>query len=168
MPVRFQRYAQCSKYFLMLAILLSAALGAIRMEDANALPIDAYQSFFAVFEGNPLTTLAAAFLVAMLALSLFAERPFCNYFCVNSIEYAIPSWTRIFTVKRNPSACIGCSACDRACPMHIRVSGAVELRNLQCINCFDCVGSCPVRGALGYGRAKIAIRNIRDKMKSVR
>lgn len=168
LPVRFQRYAQFSKYILMLAILLFAALGIMRMEDANALPLDAYQSFFAVFDGNPLTTLAAAFLIVMLALALFVDRPFCNYLCVNSIEYAVPSCTRIFTVKRDPSVCIECGACDRACPMNIRVSKAVELRNLQCINCFECINACPARGALGYGWAKIAIRSIRDKIKRTR
>lgn len=160
-PVGIQRRAQYARYLLAAVLLLLVALHAIRPEDLNALPLDAYQSFFAIFDGHPLTAAATAFLALVLFLSLFLDRPFCNYICLNGIEYALPSWTRIFTVKRRGQTCIACKACDRSCPMHIEISGASEVRNLQCINCFSCLAACPVPKTLTYGKADLTLGKLK-------
>jgi polyferredoxin len=152
MPRSVQLYAQSSKYALALLILILVALGKIGTDDANALPFDAYQSFFAIFDGRALSISAVVFLVFVMLTSLFVDRPFCNYLCMNSVEYALPSWTRVLTVKRDASICVKCGRCDDACPMNIRVSESHRLRNLQCINCFKCVAGCPASKALSYGK----------------
>lgn len=153
LPHRIQHRARYARYLLALVLLALVGIGIMGADDANALSIDAYQSFLAIFDGHPLALAATAFLAFVLFLSLFTDRPYCNYLCVNGIEYALPSFTRIFTIKRHAHSCIACKACDRRCPMHIEVSGAAEVRNLQCINCFTCLEACPVNGVLGYGRA---------------
>jgi polyferredoxin len=165
-PPSVQRYAQYSKYLLALVLLILIGAGIMGTEEANSLPVDAYQSFFAIFDGNPLMISAIVFLVFVLILSLFVNRPFCNYLCVNSVEYAVPSWTRIFTIRRKAATCISCKACDQICPMNIQVSTAGELRNLQCINCFRCVARCPVNGTLSYGRADAVLRKLKDGVQS--
>ena len=164
MPSSIQRYAQCSKYLLMLILLILMGIGAMQTEEVQILPVNAYQSFFAVFDGGPLMVSAGVFLVFILFLSLFVDRPFCNYLCTNSIEYALPSWTRIFTIKRNSATCIKCKLCDRNCPMNIRVSDAQELRNLQCINCFRCAAGCPINNTLTYGKADALLNKLKEKL----
>ena len=164
MPPSVQRYAQCSKYLLMLILLILMGIGAMQIEEVRILWMNAYQSFFSVFERNPLTVSAGVFLVFILFLSLFMDRPFCNYLCINSIGYALPSWTRIFTVKRNSATCVKCELCDRICPMNIRVSDAHELRNLQCINCFQCAAGCPIDNTLTYGRADALLNKLKGKL----
>jgi len=165
MPPSIQRYAQCTKYLLMLILLILIGMGTMQVEEVQALPTDAYQSFFNFFDGNPLIAAASVFLALILLLSLFVDRPFCNYLCTNSIEYALPSWTRIFTVKRNSETCVKCGICDRVCPMNIQVSAAEELRNLQCINCFKCVARCPVDNTLTYGRADALLKKLKGIVK---
>ncbi|GHV45709.1 hypothetical protein FACS1894204_05580 [Synergistales bacterium] len=160
-PPSVQRYAQYSKYLLALVLLILIVAGIIGAEEAKSLPVNAYQSLLAIFDRNPLMMSAIGFLVFILLLSFFVNRPFCNYLCVNSVGYALSSWTRSFTIKRKAAACINCKACDRSCPMNIQVSIAGELRNLQCINCFRCIAKCPVDDALsyGYGRADALLKN---------
>ena len=154
-----QRYAQYSKYLFLSCLLLLVALGAIQPADAETLPVNAYKTFF-IFAATRrfLSISAGAFFVFILALSMFTERPFCNYLCATGVRYALPSWTRLFTIKRNAAACVQCKLCDKICPMHIQVSSTEEIRNLQCINCFKCTASCPVHGALSYGKANILRR----------
>lgn len=167
LPFAIQRYAQYTKYLFMLALLILVGLQAMRLDELNSLPVDAYQSFTALFENHSLARPAVAFLVFVLILSLFTDRPYCNHLCVNSLEYALPSWTRLFTVKRKASSCIGCRACDRTCPMNIRISEAQEVRNLQCINCLQCTAACPVPRTLSYGKADILLQKIKNKKEAI-
>jgi polyferredoxin len=167
LPPRVQRYAQFTKYLLALVILILVALGAMSPDEANSLPIDAYQSFFALADGAPLIAVSLAALCVFLIASLFIDRPYCNYLCVNSVEYALPSLTRVLTIRRNPEACVKCGGCDARCPMNISVSHVKEVRNLQCINCFGCIAGCPVRGALSYGRTGV-LTKIGNKIRAAR
>jgi polyferredoxin len=162
MPRSVQRFAQCTKYALAVLILALLVLGQINSDSVHIFPFDAYQSFFAKLDGDTLSAAAIAVLGFVLFLSLFMDRPFCNYLCQNSIEYALPSWTRVFSVKRNRDKCIECGNCDRSCPMNIRVSETGELRNLQCINCFHCIAHCPIAGALSYGKTDVAIAKLKN------
>jgi polyferredoxin len=167
LPSGAQRYAQFTKYLLALVILILVLLGAMSPDEANSLPVDAYQSFFALADGNHLAAAAISALCAFLITSLFIDRPYCNYLCVNSVEYALPSCTRVLTIRRNPDACVKCGACDARCPMNISVSHVKEVRNLQCINCLGCIAVCPARGALSYGRAGV-LTKIENKIRAAR
>lgn len=84
-------------------------------------------------------------------VSLFFERPFCNYFCYEGAKYGLLSIFRPVTIKRNESKCVNCKKCDKVCPMNIEVSKCSNLRSAQCINCFECISSCPVKDTLNYG-----------------
>ncbi|MDR1472560.1 MAG: 4Fe-4S dicluster domain-containing protein [Synergistaceae bacterium] len=152
----------------MLAVLILAlvGLGQITPDSVDALPFDAYQSFFDKLDGGALSEAATAALGFVLVLSLLMDRPYCNYLCLNSIEYALPSWTRVFSVKRDGDKCIGCGNCDRSCPMNVRVSEIVELRSLRCINCFWCIARCPAAGALSYGKTDAAIAKLKNLLAS--
>jgi polyferredoxin len=167
LPAGVQRYAQYTKYLMALALLAFVGLGAMKTDEVDALPIDAYQSFFVLSDGESLAAAALAVLCLFLIASLFIDRPYCNYFCVNSVEYALPSWTRVFSIKRDAAVCVGCGICDARCPMNIRVSETKEVRNLQCVNCFRCVSGCPAKRALSFGKGNVWM-NIKNKLKPER
>jgi polyferredoxin len=155
MPHVVQRYAQYTRYVLFVAVLILTITGIIQR---NAkIPINAYRTFYDLFDSilasNFVITSSLIFLGFFLIVSMFFDRPFCNYFCTHSIKHALPGFTRIFTVKRNKTTCVNCKQCDRACPMNIQVSSAGELRNVQCLNCFQCMSRCPINGTLTYGKS---------------
>jgi len=146
MPPFIQRYAQCSRYLLMAFMLLLASKGIADLAQLNA-----YKSFMRTAGGQILETGALMIMVGFLLISLFFERPFCNYFCSEAVRFGLASFTRIFTIKRNISTCVNCKQCDKACPMNIQPSTSTNVRNAQCINCFQCVANCPVDQTLSYG-----------------
>lgn len=148
MPPQIQRFAQFFRYLLMAALVLLASRQA-----AEALPFNAYKSFMAFAGGRTIETVALVIMGMFLIISMFFERPFCNYVCSEGIKYSVASMTRIFTVKRNPATCVHCKKCDQACPMNIQVSASKDGRNGQCINCFHCIAACPVNNTLSYGIA---------------
>jgi len=41
--------------------------------------------------------------------------------------------------------------------MNIGVSIHEQVRNGQCINCFECINACPVEGTLKYTKVKLPI-----------
>lgn len=100
---------------------------------------------------------AAAFIIMFLLgiLSIFFQRPFCNYLCVQGAKYGLLSLLRPVTIRRDSDKCLNCKICDNICPMHIDVSKTNNLRDPNCINCFQCISACPAKGALSYGRIKI-------------
>jgi polyferredoxin len=53
-----------------------------------------------------------------------------------------------FRVRRNETTCTHCYACDKACPVNIRVEALSEVRSLECIDCNLCVNACPVPDTL--------------------
>jgi polyferredoxin len=151
MPRNIQKYMQYLRYVLF-AILIVGVL------DFILKPMNGYGTFMGLFSEEMMTALSAVSLGIMgfyLILSMFFERAFCNYLCTESAKYGILSMTRIFSIKRNESTCIGCKKCDKACPMNIQVSAHDHVRNGQCINCLECIDACPVKGTLSYGRVSL-------------
>lgn len=101
--------------------------------------------------GHLPSVIAFVVLAGFTGLSVVYERPYCRYFCIEGAKYGTASLFRIFTVQRNPQACVQCGKCDKACPMQIQVTKVENLRSPQCINCLECVAACPIKGALSYG-----------------
>lgn len=165
LPPEVQRYAKFTRYALLAALILITITGVLPAVTAHDIPINAYQSLFAIFDGIPLSAAAFVCLAAVFVLSLLTDRPFCNYLCIRGLQYAIPSCTRLFTIKRDDEKCIDCEACDRTCPMHIDISDVHELRSPQCINCFRCIEACPAKGALTYGKADKSIALAKEKIR---
>lgn len=104
-----------------------------------------------LFEGNMLTIGAAAVMLSFVVLSLFFERPFCNYLCMEGAKHGLFSSIRFITVRRKAGTCFDCRKCDKACPMNIEVSTKEHVHSIQCINCFECVAACPAKNTLTYG-----------------
>ena len=146
-PLPIQRYAQYTRYLL---IVLLGILSAAQILGPEPFAGNAYLSFFFLAASKPLATMALIVLIVFLVLSLFVDRPFCNYFCTEGVKFALLSAPRLLTIERKAENCIACKRCDKACPMNIGVSNLESVRNIQCINCFKCVAACPVDKTLEY------------------
>ena len=144
-PHKVERFLMFSRYVLFAASFTGLA--------AFAFLSGPYQSFMGVVTRNVayLTVPAWSFLGLILISSLFIDRPFCRYLCIEGARHGALSLGRVFSVKRNETSCINCGACDRACPAQVKVSTKSHIRHPQCINCLECMAACPVEDALSYG-----------------
>lgn len=77
------------------------------------------------------------FASALLALSLFTERPYCKYLCPLGASLAMPSTFRWFGLKRKQE-CNSCKACAVGCGSQaIDEHGRIDHR--ECLHCLDCM-----------------------------
>jgi len=106
---------------------------------------DPYHALFKFWSGEVAIS-ALIILGIVLLLSLIIERPFCKYACPYGAILGLFNFFRIFQLHRNKSTCINCKACDRSCPMNIKVSSGTTIRDHQCISCLKCTSdfTCPV------------------------
>ncbi|MBS7526145.1 FMN-binding protein [Fusibacter paucivorans] len=120
-------------------------------------PRSGFEMFLA---GNTVTAIGWGIIAGFLLLGLFYERPFCNTLCIEGAKYGLLSIAKPFAVVRNSESCISCGLCDRACPMHLTVSTADQVRSPQCISCMNCVAACPKDDALSFRIAPYPKRQI--------
>ncbi|MEW6662472.1 MAG: 4Fe-4S binding protein [Bacillota bacterium] len=107
--------------------------------------VDPYYALFQFWTGEVAT--AAFFILGMTILtSLVVERAWCKYACPYGAVLGLVSYLRIFKITRNAGTCTGCKACDRVCPVNIKVSETGVVRHHQCNSCLQCTseGVCPV------------------------
>ncbi len=149
-------YLKYSKYLIYFIIVLNGFLGfAGSFSDTASFNGNfSFMSITAMLASSAALTavssLALVYLLLYLVAALFVDRPFCNYFCPDSIKYNLTSFLRLVSVKRDEEKCVHCKKCDNSCPMQIDISTAVKLRSANCINCMLCISACPVKGALQY------------------
>ena len=126
---------------------------------------DPYYALFNFWTGEVAVS-GYIILAASLLLSIFIERPFCKYACPYGAVLGFSNFFRIFKIKRTAETCINCGACDRDCPMNIKVASASTVLNHQCISCMKCTSeqSCPVADTVDLkagktpGKAKTSSR----------
>lgn len=138
-PQRVQRYVQLSRY----AFYLLSTMGI-----TYAL-LKGPHNFSRLLKGDILTV-ASGVVIAFLVLSLFVDRPFCNYFCTGGARQGLFSVLRIFGIRRKTENCSGCGQCTRKCPMNIDVANTEFVRHPNCIGCMTCVSTCPKK-CISYG-----------------
>lgn len=114
----------------------------------NILSLDPRANFTVLLGGRTLTLTGWIIIFIFLGTSMFFERPFCNYLCIEGAKFGLLSSARPFTIIRNEEACSGCNKCNNVCPMNIDVSSYGQVKSLQCINCMECVAACPVKNTL--------------------
>ncbi len=140
-PARVDRVLRYLRYGMLAWIVVMTALSA-------RLFFESFDPYYALFNfwTSEVATAGLVVLGAVLAASLFVERPFCKYACPYGAVLGLTNLFRIFKIRRNAPTCIDCKACDRSCPMNIPVSTGKAVRNHQCISCLRCTSeqSCPV------------------------
>ena len=92
-----------------------------------------------------LTNLFLGFLLflAITAGSALVERFFCRYLCPLGALFAPISKLRIVKIKKPTEHCGSCSVCSRNCAMGIPLSETETVSSGECIQCMQCVSSCP-------------------------
>ena len=146
MPKVLDRPARYLKY-----IVLAAILGLTW--NAGELVIRSYDPWVAY---NHLTSaelltenaIGLGVLVVALVGSLVYDRFFCKYVCPMGAFLGLISRFSVFKVRRNAETCIDCKACDKACPVNVRVSEVETVASPECIDCGECVSACPVADTL--------------------
>lgn len=138
-PQSVQRYLQLTRY----ALFLLAGMG------ITIALLQGPKNFSVLMRGQGLC-IATGIVIGFLLISLFIERPFCNYFCTGGARMGLFSVLRIFGIRRNTEQCKQCGLCTHTCPMNIDVAHTDFVRHPSCIGCLRCVSSCP-RGLLKYG-----------------
>lgn len=140
-PGKLDNYLRYLRYFILAWVLyVTAATTKLFFQD-----LDPYYALFN-FWSEEVALSALVILGITILLSLLVERPWCKYACPYGAVLGVFNLFRIFKIRRAPSSCINCKACDKACPMNINVSAGVAVRNHQCISCLKCTSehSCPV------------------------
>lgn len=112
---------------------------------------DPRANFETFVTGNQIAILGWVVIGAFLGLGMVFDRPFCNSLCIEGAKYATMGIARPFTILRNETSCIDCKLCDKACPMQIEISTSNQVRSSQCVNCFECVATCPKENTLKLG-----------------
>ena len=147
-PYSIDKYLRFLRYgILTWVIYMTAVSGILIFQD-----FDPYYTLFQFWTGE---VAISGFIILglVIILSLFVERPFCKYACPYGAVLGVFNLFRLIPLRRNPSTCINCKACDRACPMNIPVSTSGRVINHQCISCYECTsddGACPVSNTMEF------------------
>ena len=139
-PLRFFKYA-----VLVVFVALSVILGQLAIR-----PYDPWAAWNHLIGPDLFTEFLVGFIVLVASLigSLLFDRFFCKYLCPMGGFLAAIRRVGWFRVRRNDSTCTHCYACDKACPVNIKVEAVSEVHSLECIDCNLCVNACPVPNTL--------------------
>jgi len=109
------------------------------------------------------SVLTLAVLAGLALLSFLVKNFWCRYLCPYGALTGLVSLLSPLKVRRLESACTGCVACTRVCPMHLKVHQVGVVRSVECNGCLLCVEACPEDRALvvgpsgGWSRARLAV-----------
>src|SRR5664280_617787 len=93
--------------------------------------------------------LAGGTVVALLVVaSVFVQNFWCRYLCPYGALMGLAALASPLRIRRDPSLCIDCAKCAKACPAALPVDRLVTIRSAECTGCLECVAVCPAAGAL--------------------
>ena len=131
------------------AILLFIVVGIWGFSLSIAASISPWNAFGGLVSGNlktagsVLTTVGFIMLLLILIGSFFIERFFCRYLCPLGAIFSLISVKRLFKIKRNEDSCTSCGLCTDSCSMGIAVHNDKTVKSGECIDCMNCISSCP-------------------------
>ena len=91
-------------------------------------------------------------LLILIPSLIGGKRAFCHYFCWMAPFMVVGTKIRKLLhlpglhIAANSGKCVSCNQCNKACPMCVDVSRAVQrgkVTSSECIQCGACVDSCP-------------------------
>jgi polyferredoxin len=147
-PARLDHWLRYGRY-VMLGLILYMTISSVRLWFAD---YDPYRTIFGLgwlFEFNLAEHwLAYTIAIAILVGSFFIPRFWCKYACPLGGVLSLFNHVSLLRISRTESTCKSCALCNRPCPMGIDVATANPFVSANCINCLECVDTCPRHGAL--------------------
>jgi polyferredoxin/ferredoxin len=155
------RRSQHVKYYVLVAMLVAAALGTLQIGLLDPLCL-LYRSFtgavlpalnmavpdlFGDYRFHQGAWLIGFILFGLVAMNLVYPRFFCRVLCPLGALLGILSRFAWWRIERDSVKCQGCDRCllhcEAACDPH------TQLRKAECFVCFNCIEDCP-EGALSF------------------
>lgn len=93
-----------------------------------------------------------AFLAAIVMLSIFRGRWFCNSLCPVGALLGLVSRGALFRIVIDESTCKDCGLCEKVCKAECIDSKAKKIDFHACVSCFNCLDVCPTVGLKYAGR----------------
>lgn len=98
-----------------------------------------------------LFTWKLAILAITIVLSVLLYRPFCRYVCPLGALYGFFNRISLYRITLDPSTCIHCGKCEKACPLDVPV--LTVQNSTECIRCGKCTDVCPTQAlTMGFKR----------------
>lgn len=149
-PEKIESRLKHIKYALLVFIVLFIwVLGAVKIPD-KANPWTVF-GMYAKIGSWPTTaywlSIGGAFLLMIFVASMFIPRFFCRYICPLGAVFAIVSKVKVLKIEKPMTACGGCRACTRSCPMALDLYKIEKVSSGECIGCMKCVDICPQKNA---------------------
>lgn len=146
-PAKIDKLLRYFRYLVLVwVIFMTATSGKLVFEN-----IDPYYALFH-FWTSEVAIGGLIILGITILLSLVIARPWCKYACPYGALLGLTNKIRIFGIRRQAATCISCNRCTRECPMNIDVAKAYNIRDAQCISCYECASgrSCPVPDTVNF------------------
>lgn len=100
----------------------------------------------------------------ILAIVLGDNRAFCKYLCPITVPLKLTSRFALLKVKGDSSRCDQDRACERVCPMGIRITDYIlanqRVLSTECILCQECINVCDhdvLRLSVGFDRGGLEL-----------
>jgi polyferredoxin len=148
-PKAIDRPARYLKYLVLLGIVIWSAITA----QLVIRPYDPWAAWNHILSVELFAEFLIGFIILVVSLvgSVLYDRFFCKYLCPMGGFLGLVNGLGWFRVKRNDATCTHCMACDKACPVNIKVEAVAQVQNAECIACNLCVAACPVKDTLFVG-----------------
>lgn len=86
-----------------------------------------------------------ALLGGLLLLAVAIPMAWCRYLCpLGGALWPFSAVGRL-RLRRKPSTCTSCGACDRACPHSLPISTVAQVTSGECTLCLKCTRACPTK-----------------------
>jgi polyferredoxin len=124
-----------------------------------SMPVDAIRQFLGGPYGllddvkmlnffRSLTVVGGGVIAILVMAAVFIENFWCRYLCPYGAFLGLAGLASPLRIRRNPSLCIDCDKCTKACPSRLPVAQLITIRSAECSSCMQCVAACPAAGAL--------------------
>ena len=146
MPAWLDRPARFLKY----GVLVFFAVWSWQAASLVLRPYDPWVAWMHLTSSELLAEFAVGLAVLVVSVigSVVYDRFFRKYLCPMGGFLGAISRASIFKVRRAADTCTNCKACDKACPVNVKVSEVAVVNDAECINCNECVNVCPVKDTL--------------------